>query len=157
MKILLTFGGGGHTAETLRILRLLGPGYEYHYLILESEHHIGEKMPFPGKIHEVKQPRRRDDSRFTVVWKVLCLGIRLFRLMRAVRPAAVVGCGPSLSVVAMWAGKLTGAKVIFIETAARVRSVSLSGRLVYPHADLFLVQWPEMTKILPRAEYCGRI
>ena len=157
MKVLLTFGGGGHTAETMRVLKLLGPGYEYHYLILEQERHLRDKVPFPGEFHEVPQPRRRDDSSLTVALRIIPLFITMIRLLRTIRPAAIIGCGPSLSVLAMWAGKLTGARVIYVETAARVKSVSLSGRLVYPVADIFFVQWPEMKKLLPRAEYYGRI
>ncbi|OCF61091.1 hypothetical protein L486_00735 [Kwoniella mangroviensis CBS 10435] len=34
-------------------------------------------------------------------------------------------------------------KIIYIESFARVRSLSLSGKLVRPFVDKFLVQWPE--------------
>ena len=36
---------------------------------------------------------------------------------------------------------LFGKKVIFIETFANITTKTLSGKLVYPIADLFLVQW----------------
>jgi len=47
--------------------------------------------------------------------------------------------------------------VIFIESWARVYSKSDSGKLVYPIADLFFVQWKEMEKVYPHAIYAGRL
>jgi UDP-N-acetylglucosamine:LPS N-acetylglucosamine transferase len=157
MKVLFTFGGGGHTAESLRILKEIGPGYEYHYLYLDEEPKVREAVPFPGEFHVIIRPRHRDDNMARAVINVLRTFLTVRRIVRDVRPAAVIGCGPSLSVVAMWAGKLYGAKVVFIETAARTRTTSLSAKLTYPIADLFLVQWPGMLRKLRRAEYCGRI
>jgi UDP-N-acetylglucosamine:LPS N-acetylglucosamine transferase len=157
MRLLITLGGGGHTAEAIRVTRELGPGFEYHYLYLDEETKVRETVPFPGVFHEVTRPRHRDDSIAKAVVKVVRHFTTIARVVNDVRPDAVIGCGPSLSVLAMWAGKFAGAKVIFVETAARITSTSLSAKLVYPIADLFLVQWPELLRKLPRAEYRGRI
>ena len=54
-------------------------------------------------------------------------------------------------------GKLKRKKIIYIESFARVDKKSLTGRLVYPFADLFLVQWEPMLKCYPKAEYVGGI
>ena len=157
MKLLITLGGGGHTTESLRVVREIGPGFEYHYLHLDEEPEVREKVPYPGVFHEVPRPRHRDDSIPNAVVKVLRHFASVSRIVNEVRPGAVIGCGPSLSVLAMWAGKFAGARVVFIETAARITSTSLSAKLVYPIADLFFVQWPELIRKLPRAEYRGRI
>jgi UDP-N-acetylglucosamine:LPS N-acetylglucosamine transferase len=157
MKLLITLGGGGHTAETLRVVREIGPGFEYHYLHIDEEPKVREQVPYPGVFHEVTRPRHRDDSIPSAVVKVFLHFSMVAKVVGKVRPDAIIGCGPSLSVLAMWAGKFTGAKIIFIETAARISSTSLSAKLAYPIADLFLVQWPEMLAKLPRAEYRGRI
>jgi UDP-N-acetylglucosamine:LPS N-acetylglucosamine transferase len=157
MKLLITLGGGGHTAEALRVAREIGPGFEYHYLYLDEEPKVRELVPFPGEYHEVVRPRHRDDSIPNAVLKVVRHFSTIRKVIREVQPDAIIGCGPSLSVLAMWAGKFSGARIIFIETAARISSTSLSAKLVYPIADLFLVQWPELLRKLPRAEYRGRI
>ena len=34
---------------------------------------------------------------------------------------------------------------------------SLTGKLMYPLADLFLVQWEDMLKVFPKAIYAGGI
>ena len=44
--------------------------------------------------------------------------------------------------------KLFGSKVIFIETFANRTSGTVAGRLVYPIADTFVVQWKKCTKYI---------
>lgn len=46
-------------------------------------------------------------------------------------------------------------KIAFIESIARVHSLSLSGKLLYPIADRFLVQWEELERKYKRAKYVG--
>ena len=48
-------------------------------------------------------------------------------------------------------------KVIYLETFARVNDRSLTGRLVYPIADLFLVQWESLLEFYPKAKYVGGV
>ncbi|WWC94670.1 hypothetical protein V866_001518 [Kwoniella sp. B9012] len=50
---------------------------------------------------------------------------------------------------------LKSTKIIYIESFARVRSLSLSGKLVRPFVDKFLVQWPEAGGQGGRAECKG--
>ena len=54
-------------------------------------------------------------------------------------------------------GKLFGSKIIFIETFANSESKTLSGKMIYPIANLFIVQWKEMLKLYPKAIYGGPI
>ena len=46
-------------------------------------------------------------------------------------------------------------EIIYIESFARVYNLSLTGKLLYPFVDRFLVQWPELSNRLQRAEYRG--
>ena len=50
-----------------------------------------------------------------------------------------------------------GKKVIYIESFARVDEPSLTGKLMYHVADLFIVQWKEMMEFYPNAVYGGGI
>lgn len=54
-------------------------------------------------------------------------------------------------------GKLFGSKIIYLETFANIKTKSLSGKLVYPIADLFLVQWESMLECYPKAVYVGGV
>ena len=47
------------------------------------------------------------------------------------------------------------ARIAFTESIARTNKLSLSGRLIYPIADSFLVQWPQLAAKYPRAKHVG--
>ncbi|KZK42839.1 hypothetical protein AM2_2498 [Lactococcus cremoris] len=49
------------------------------------------------------------------------------------------------------------AKVIFIESYARTETLSLTGKLVYRLSDLFIVQWPDLSKKYSKAKYYGEL
>ena len=38
-----------------------------------------------------------------------------------------------------------------------MKSLNVTGRKLYPYADLFIVQWKELLKITPKATYGGWI
>ncbi|WP_191976308.1 hypothetical protein [Limosilactobacillus reuteri] len=48
-------------------------------------------------------------------------------------------------------------KVIYIESFARITTPSLTGKILYHFADLFIVQWKELLKVYPKAKYFGGI
>ncbi|KAF2210506.1 glycosyltransferase family 1 protein [Cercospora zeae-maydis SCOH1-5] len=51
-----------------------------------------------------------------------------------------------------WRGKM---RTVYVESWARVKKLSLSGRLLELVADRFLVQWPQLEREGGRAEYMG--
>jgi hypothetical protein len=53
--------------------------------------------------------------------------------------------------------KLFGKKVIFIETFANSKTKTKAGSLVYPIADVFIVQWEYMLELYPNAILGGWI
>jgi beta-1,4-N-acetylglucosaminyltransferase len=79
------------------------------------------------------------------------------RVMVRVRPRAVVTTGAGVAVPFCYTGRVSGARVIYIESLARVSTLSLSGRLVYPVVHRFFVQWPDLAAARKRAEYRGAI
>ncbi|KAF9131611.1 UDP-N-acetylglucosamine transferase subunit [Mortierella sp. GBA39] len=47
--------------------------------------------------------------------------------------------------------------LVFVESFARVKTLSLAGRLLYPLCDAFLVQWPGLVRQYPRSKYIGTL
>ena len=78
------------------------------------------------------------------------------RIVRRLRPAVVMTTGAALSVPFAWAGRLFGARVVYIECSGRV-GISMSCRLIAPVADRLYVQWPEVVSQAPKARYAGTI
>ncbi|MEM1345651.1 MAG: UDP-N-acetylglucosamine--LPS N-acetylglucosamine transferase [Pseudomonadota bacterium] len=60
------------------------------------------------------------------------------------RPHAVVSTGASLGYFALRLGRLIGARTIWIDSIANAEELSLSGRKIGRHADVWLTQWPEL-------------
>ena len=73
------------------------------------------------------------------------------------RPDVIVTTGAHTSVPMSYIGRLFRKKVVFIESYAKRTSPTLSGRLVYPIASTFIVQWETMLEHYPKAKYFGGI
>ena len=77
--------------------------------------------------------------------------------MLQLRPDVVVTTGTHTAVPMCYIAKLFGKKVIFIETFANSKTKTMAGKMIYPIADVFIVQWEEMLKLYPKAIYGGWI
>ena len=80
-----------------------------------------------------------------------------WRHLRWVRPRAIVTTGSGVAVPFCILGRLLGIHVVFIESLTRITGLSLSARLIYPFANDFFVQWPDLLERYPRARYEGSI
>ena len=74
-----------------------------------------------------------------------------------IKPKYIVTTGTHTAGPMCYIGKLFGSKIIYIETFANRNRKTATGRLIYPIADLFVVQWKEMLEIYPKAVYGGAI
>lgn len=72
-----------------------------------------------------------------------------------INPDVIVSTGSHTAVAMCYIGKIFNKKIIYIESFANITSKSLAGKLVYPIADTFIVQWKEMEKLYPKAKYWG--
>jgi oligosaccharide biosynthesis protein Alg14 len=78
-----------------------------------------------------------------------------WRTVRRERPDVILSTGAALAFPFFLVGKLFGARLVYVESLTRTDRLSLTGRLVYPFADAFFVQWPEAAR--RRARYAGRL
>lgn len=80
-----------------------------------------------------------------------------WKILRKEKPDLIISSGAAVAVPFFYLGKLFGAKTIYIEVFDRIDRPTLTGRLVYPVTDRFIVQWEEMKKVYPKAENLGSI
>jgi len=79
------------------------------------------------------------------------------RVLRRTRPRAIVTTGAGVAVPFAWIGRLLRIPVVYVESATRIESPSLSLRLARPAVHRVYVQWPELLDAIPDARYCGSV
>ncbi|WVO12782.1 hypothetical protein L204_100390 [Cryptococcus depauperatus] len=181
-SMVIFLGSGGHTSEmktllsTLDFHRYRPRTYIYCHgdnlslkVVSELESSNGGQASSQD-YHLLALPRARQvgqsaiSSIFSVI-KTLAVCIHhifiLPMLQHPTKPFAdlLVGNGPGTCVVVIavsWIRRILGlsfTRIIYVESFARVTSLSLSGKLVRPFVDRFMVQWPEASDT--KAEYRG--
>jgi beta-1,4-N-acetylglucosaminyltransferase len=79
-----------------------------------------------------------------------------WRTIRRLDPDVILSTGAGVAVPFFLVGKLLHRRLVYVESFTRTQSLSLSGRLVYPLADEFFVQWPQAANGR-RMRYAGRV
>ncbi len=77
-----------------------------------------------------------------------------WRVVAEVRPKVVVTTGAGVAVPFAWVARLRGAKVVYVESMARIEGPSLTYRLIAPIASRRYVQWPELARGAPPCPLC---
>lgn len=77
--------------------------------------------------------------------------------MREEKPDLIISSGAAVAVPFFYVGKLMGAKLVYIEIIDRLDKPTMTGKMVYPIVDAFIVQWEEMKKVYPKAINLGSI
>ncbi|MGQ9638596.1 MAG: PssD/Cps14F family polysaccharide biosynthesis glycosyltransferase, partial [Thermodesulfobacteriota bacterium] len=83
--------------------------------------------------------------------------IKIFQVLMKERPYLLFSSGAEIAIPAFYVGKLLfRTKLIYLECSAQVYHPSITGRIVYPISDLFLVQWPQLiSKYGKKAKFVG--
>lgn len=149
-KICFTCSAGGHF-EQIKQLKEIHNKYDCFYAITKtkSTSQFKEKkylLPFWGRKNKI-----------SYVCNVIIWFIYSFYIIVKERPDVVISTGAGDTVPLCIIAKLFKRKVIFIETFARRKEPSKTGKFMYKYADLFIVQWKELLEFYPTAIYGGWI
>ncbi len=82
---------------------------------------------------------------------------RAIKILRKERPDLIISAGAAPAVPFFYIGKLMKIKLIYIEPFDRIEKGSLTGKLCYKKADVFVVQWEQLKKVYPKAVNLGSI
>ncbi|MEM0360055.1 MAG: PssD/Cps14F family polysaccharide biosynthesis glycosyltransferase [Candidatus Diapherotrites archaeon] len=147
MKICLAASAGGHLTELLQ-LKSAWRGKEHFYLTDKRAN--GLALAKMERVYFVECPRRNPFRLLINILQSLLVFIKE-------KPDFVISTGADTAVPFCLIVRLFGKKVAFIESFCRIKEPSLSGRIMYRFASLFLVQWKENLEFFPKAEFCGSV
>lgn len=151
-KILFISSIGGHLTQLLQ-LKPLFEDYDYHLVTEKSS--ITEELKTEHPTSLLVYGARNYPISYLFKFSYNCLKSLMIFLKE--RPDVVITTGAHTAVPMCYIAKLFRKKVIFIESFAKTTTPTLSGRMVYPIADMFIVQWETMKEVYPKAVYGGSI
>ena len=152
-KVLFISSTGGHLSELLQ-LQPLFKKYNTYLITEKTKSTIGLKNKYKKVNYLIYGTK---DHKLSYIFKFLYNSFKSLILFIKIRPKVIVTTGTHTAVPICYIGKIFGSKIIFIETFANSKTKTLSGRLVYPIANTFIVQWKSMLELYPKAIYGGWI
>lgn len=153
-KVLFISSTGGHFTELMQLKSIFN-NYDYHIITEKTKSSLQLQKQYENKIDYLIYGSK--DHLFKYIFKFIYNCFKSVYLYIKIHPQFIVTTGTHTAVPICYFGKLFGAKIIFIETYANIETKTLSGRIIYPIANLFLVQWEEMIKLYPKAIYAGKM
>jgi beta-1,4-N-acetylglucosaminyltransferase len=146
MKIALVCSYGGHLTE---MQYLLGAFEDYTIFFVTYDSPRTRKLPYTKYLIS---------NIGTNPFKMILGFLNFIEIYLKERPDCIVSTGSEIAIPAFYLGKLFRIKTIFIESWCRVNTQSVSGKIVYPVSDIFLVQWPSLLKLYgKKAHYYGGV
>lgn len=153
-KVLFISSTGGHFNELMQ-LKPMFEKYDYHIITEKDKTNKDLVQQYEKKIYFLPYGTRSKIFSYIIKYFYLCM--KTVFLYLKLRPKYIVTVGTHTAGPMCYLGKLFGSKIIYIETFANSNTKTVTGRLIYPIADLFIVQWKEMLKLYPKAVYGGSI
>ena len=148
MKICLVGSSGGHLAH-LNMLKPFWKDEERFWVTFDKED--ARSILKDEKMYSCHFPTNRNLKN---IIKNTFLAIKV---LKKEKPDVIISSGAAVAVPFFYIGKLFGAKTVYIEVFDRIDKPTVTGKLVYPVTDKFIVQWEEMKKVYPKAINLGSI
>ncbi|AST93635.1 hypothetical protein BC6307_21390 [Sutcliffiella cohnii] len=145
-KVLFVSASGGHFEQLLMLKPLME---KYPSITVTEKTSINNKADY----HMLQTGHK--DKLFVI--KMFLNLIKAIIIWVKEKPKFVVSTGTSIVFPFALLAKITGSKIIYIETFARVNDKTRTGAVMYKYADLFIIQWESLQEIYPNAVYGGSI
>lgn len=149
-KMCFASSSGGHFEQLMMLKPLMG---KYDCYI------VTEKLDYDIKVDNLPVkyilPINRTDRLF--FFKFIINNIKSLFIVIKDKPDVIISTGALAAIPIMVWAKIFGAKVIYIESFAKIDSPNISGKIAYKFADQFYIQWESMRRFYPNAIYKGGI
>jgi len=153
-KLMLVAGVGGHLTQLLQLESMFK---KYDYVLVTEKTDVSVSLKNKYKVRYLNHISRNQKLLFPFVIIGNCFK-SLFYIIKY-NPDVIISTGPNTAAAICCLGKMSGKKVIFIESYAKRETPSITGKWLYRlHGySTFVVQWESMLKYYPKAEYWGGV
>lgn len=107
-----------------------------------------------GNIYYVNQVNRKE---LTFIFLMIINTLKSLKIFFKEKPDVVICTGVLAMIPMCLIAKIFRKKIIYIESFAKIKSPTATGKLLYKFADKFYVQWESMLEFYPKAKYIGGI
>lgn len=162
----------GHTTEMLEIVKKLkiDKYTPRSYIVAENDQNSMDKLleiekdRSDFKIYTITRSRKVHQSYLSSVGTTIASIFNCIPLLMHARPDLILSNGPGTCVPICLVAFLfkvfyinSRCKIAFIESFCRVKTLSLSGWILLYLTDIFVVQWPKISKVSRKVMYFGRL
>lgn len=149
LKICFIASSGGHLEEINQLK--INKEYNSYYVVT--------KTPATEKNHKyrylIHDFNRKGILKF--IFRIFKMFIEQYNIFIKEKPDVIITTGAGLVIPTCIYAKIFNKKIIYIESLARIDTVSKTGKIMYKISDLFIVQNEELLSKLPKAIYGGWI
>lgn len=151
-RVMFISSVGGHLTQMLELKSIFN---DYEYVLVTEKTDVTTNLKDKYRTDYLLYGSRH----FLFKYLFICFYnfFRSIYLFIKYNPKVIVTTGTHTAVVMCYLGWIFRRKVIFIESFAKRTSKTMAGKLVYPIATTFIVQWESMLKLYPKAKYFGGI
>ena len=153
-KVLFISSTGGHLSEMMQ-LKAMFSKYDYHIITEKTKSNLKLREKHPNRVNYLIYGTKSHPLSYPFKLLTNCF-ISLFLYFK-IRPKVIITTGAHTAGPMCCIGKIFGSKIVYIETLANIHTKTVTGRIIYHFADLFIVQWKSMLKLYPKAIYSGWI
>ncbi len=154
MRVLFISSTGGHLTEMMQLKKLFKK-YDYYIVTEKTKSTLYLKDQYKKRVSYLVYGTK--DHFFTYIFKLFYNIMKSIYLYFKIHPDYIITTGTHTAGPICYLGKIFGSKIIYIETFANMSTKTITGKLIYPIADLFVVQWESMLALYPEAKYGGWI
>ena len=167
VSTLIVLGSGGHTTEMLRLISALDTT-KYSpqtYMVADTDTSSLSKLKalnLESQIQVIPRSREVGQSWISTIFTSIRATLACAKLLLKHRPKLLLCNGPGTCVppcLIAWIYNiffLKRTKIVFVESICRIKTVSLSGKILCHIADACLVQWPELAEKNSQFTYIAR-